>query len=214
MDQDIEIINTETRKEKIKNIIINNKKKIFSLIISLLLLLFIFFFYQTYKVEQKKSIAEKFNSSIIEFENGEKSKVTLTMKEIINTKNKTYSPLALYFLIDNKLIESKEEINKFFDIIIYETNIDLEIKNLVIYKKGLFNSNFATESDLLDILKPVINSESIWKGHALYLLGEYFYSKKELKKSKEFFEQIVILDNVNSNIKIEAQKRIQRDFSE
>ena len=168
MDQDIEIINTETRKEKIKNIIINNKKKIFSLIISLLLLLFIFFFYQTYKVEQKKSIAEKFNSSIIEFENGEKSKVTLTMKEIINTKNKTYSPLALYFLIDNKLIESKDEINKFFDIIIYETNIDLEIKNLVIYKKGLFNSNFATESDLLDILKPVINSESIWKGHALY----------------------------------------------
>ena len=214
MDQDIEIINKETRKEKIKNILINNKIKIITSLISLILILFIFFFYQTYQSNQKKSLADNFNSSVIEFENGKKSKVLSSMKEIIYKKDKTYSPLALYFLIDNNLISSNGEINEYFDVIINDTNLDLEIKNLVIYKKGLFNSNFASESDLLNMLKPVTNSESIWKGHALYLLGEYFYSKDELNKSKEFFEQIVVLENVNSNIRIEAQKRIQRDFSE
>ncbi len=214
MDQDIEIINTETRKEKIKNIIINNKIKIIASLISLILILFIFFFYQTYQLNQKKSLSDNFNSSVIEFDRGEKSKIVLSMKEIIYKKDKTYSPLALYFLIDNNLISSNEEINKYFDIIIDDINLDLEIKHLLIYKKALYNSDFASESDLLNMLKPVINSESIWKSHALYLLGEFFYSRDELNKSKEFFEQIVVLEKVNSDIKIEAQKRIQRDFSE
>ena len=60
----------------------------------------------------------------------------------------------------------------------------------------------------------MINSESIWKSHALYLLAEYFYSKNEKEKSKEFFNQIIILENANQEIKIEAQKRLNRDLSD
>ena len=101
-----------------------------------------------------------------------------------------------------------------FDELINETNLDEEITNLIIYKKALFNSEFSTENDLLQILNPIINSESIWKSHSLYLLAEYFYSKNEKKKSKEFFSQILILTNSNNEIKLEAQKRINRDFSE
>ena len=78
----------------------------------------------------------------------------------------------------------------------------------------MFNSDFETENNLLQILHPVINSNSIWKSHALYLMGEYFYFKNEKQKSKEFFNQIIILENSNSNIKLEAQKRLNRDFSE
>ena len=55
------------------------------------------------------------------------------------------------------------------------------------------------ENELLEILKPIINSDSVWKSHALYLLAEYFYSKKEKQKSKEFFNQIIILDNANQD---------------
>ena len=73
---------------------------------------------------------------------------------------------------------------------------------------------FETENKLLKILNPIINSDSIWKSHALYLLGEYFLSKNEKKKSKEFFEKILIIENANSKIKLEAQKRLNRDFSE
>ena len=64
------------------------------------------------------------------------------------------------------------------------------------------------------MLSPIINSESIWKSHGLYLLAEYFYSKNEKQKAKEFFNQILILSDSNSDIKIESQKRINRDLGE
>ena len=101
-----------------------------------------------------------------------------------------------------------------FDELTSKTKLDKEIKNLIIYKKALYNSNFASENDLLQILNPIINSESIWKSHALYLIAEYFYSKNEKKKAKEFFNQILILKNSNNDIKIQSQKRINRDLGE
>ena len=74
-----------------------------------------------------------------------------------------------------------------FDELINETKLDNEIKNLIIYKKALFNSDFVSENDLLQILNPIINSESIWKSHSLYLVAEYFYSKNRKAKSKRIF---------------------------
>jgi hypothetical protein len=112
------------------------------------------------------------------------------------------------------LIKNKEEINVLFDELINKTNLEEEIKNLNIYKKGLFNSNFVSENELLQILNPIINSESIWKSHSLYLVAEYFYAKGEKQKAKEFFNQILTLSKANNNIRLESQKRVNRDFSE
>ena len=112
------------------------------------------------------------------------------------------------------MITSKEEINNYFDILINEIGLDNENKNLTIFKKGLFNSEFANENELLNILNPVIKSESIWKPHALYLMAEYYFAKKEKQKSKEFLEQLVSLEDISSKIKLEAQKRLRSDFSE
>ena len=109
---------------------------------------------------------------------------------------------------------SNEEINKFFDIIINDVNLNKEIKNLIIYKKGLLNAETASEVELLNILKPIINSESVWRSHALYLLAEYFYSKNQKQKSKEFFEQLINLENANQDLLVEAKKRLNRDLSE
>ena len=136
------------------------------------------------------------------------------MKEIIKDKDRTYSPLAFYYLLDNNLITSQEEINTYFDIIINEIGLDNENKNLTIFKKGLFNSEFANENELLNILNPVIKSESIWKPHALYLMAEYYFSKNEKQKSKEFLEKLISLENINDKIKLEAQKRLRSDLSE
>ena len=138
----------------------------------------------------------------------------LEFKEIINARDKTYSPLAFYFLLDNQMITSNEEINTYFDLLINELNLEYEIKNLIIYKKGLFNSDFSNENQLLSILNPVIKSKSIWKPHALYLMAEYYFAKNEKQKSKDFFNQIVVLENSNPKIKLEAQKRLRADFSE
>ena len=95
-----------------------------------------------------------------------------------------------------------------------ELDLEDDIKNLIIYKKGLFNADFANENELLNILNPIIKSESVWNSHALYLMAEYYFAKNEKQKSKEFFNQIVSLENSNSKIKLEAQKRLRADFSE
>ncbi|MBT4958600.1 MAG: hypothetical protein HON33_01360, partial [Flavobacteriaceae bacterium] len=99
-------------------------------------------------------------------------------------------------------------INELFDVIIDDISLEKEIKNLIIYKKALYNADNSDENQLLEILKPIINSKSVWKSHALYLLAEYFYSKNEKQKAKEFFNQILTIDNANPNIVKEAQKRL------
>ena len=45
-------------------------------------------------------------------------------------------------------------------------------------------------------------------------MAEYFYSKNQKQKSKEFFEKIINLENVNPDIMREAEKRLNRDLSE
>ena len=159
-------------------------------------------------------IRDRYNSAIIEHKNGDDSKIISEMKEIIEDKNSTYSPLALYYLIDENLIKDKNEINYLFDVLINKTSLDYEIKNLIIYKKALFNADTTNENELLNILNPIINSKSIWKSHGLYLLAEYFYSKNEKQKSKEFFNQILNTKNANTDIIKETQKRLNRDLSE
>ena len=214
MDEDIAIINKETRNEKIKNFFIKNKKKIIISISVIILAIFGYFIYEDFNKKSKIKLANRYNIVKMNFISGNKSMVANELVSIVHEKDKTYSPLALYFLIDNNIISDNNKINELFDTVINETSLEKEIKNLLIYKKALFNSDFESENNLLTILKPIINSNSIWKSHALYLMAEYFYFKNEKQKAKDFFEQIIILENVNSKIKREAQKRLNRDFSE
>ena len=214
MDEEITIIDSNTRNEKIKNFFINNKK---NLIVGFSIILFAIIGYlliKEMKEKEKIKLANQFNIATINFNTEDKQKTINQLTKLINKNDATYSPLALYFLIDNNLIDDQNKINSLFDELIEETSLDEEIKNLIIYKKALFNSHLSTENDLLQILSPIVNSESIWKSHSLYLLAEYFYSKNQKEKAKEFFNQILILPNANNDIKIESKKRINRDFSE
>ncbi len=213
MSEDTQIVSNEIKKTDLKSFFLNNKKKVIVIIAIILLLLFTYFFYSDYKKDQKLQISEKYNSAVISYNKDEPNASILEMINIIELKDPTYSPLALYFLLDNNLLSNKEKVNEYFDIIINDVNTDKEIKNLVIFKKGLYNSESASEDELLKILYPIINSDNLWKSHALYIMAEYFFSKNEMQKSKEFFEKILEMENSNPKIKLEAQKRLQRDFS-
>ncbi len=214
MDEEIQIINSNTRNEKIKNFFINNKKKFFIGFIIIVIIVISFFLY--FELEKRRTIklSNKYDKAVMIFNSGNETLATQNLKEIIKEKDKIYSPLSLYFLIDNNLINSREETNNFFDLLINKTGADKEIKNLIIYKKALFNSEFENENNLLKILNPLINSESVWKSHALYLLGEYFYSKGEKQKSKEFFSKILELESSNQKIKFNTQRKIRSYFSD
>ena len=214
MDEDISIIDANTRNEKVKNFFINNKKKLIIGTLILFILIIGFLSLDSIQKKNKINLANKFNLSIINFKIEDTQKIIEDLIDIVKENDITYSPLALYFLIDNNLIKNTDEINALFDELINQTNLEEEIKNLNIYKKGLFNSNIASENELLQILNPIINSESIWKSHSLYLIAEYFYAKGEKEKAKEFFNQISLLPNANSDIKLATQKRLNRDLSE
>ena len=214
MDEDISIIDANTRNEKVKNFFINNKKKLIIGTLILFILIIGFLSLDSIQKKNKVNLANKFNLSIINFKIEDTQKIIEDLIDIVKENDITYSPLALYFLIDNNLIKNTDEINALFDELINQTNLEEEIKNLNIYKKGLFNSNIASENELLQILNPIINSESIWKSHSLYLIAEYFYAKDEKEKAKEFFNQILLLPNANSDIKLASQKRLNRDLSE
>jgi len=214
MEEEISIINSNTRSEKVRNFFVNNKNKIISLVVILIVVLVGAFSFEKYQANKKKEISNKFNSTTISYSEKTKDLTAKKLVEIINEQDPTYSPLALYFIIDNQLISNDSEINSYFDILIDEISLDKEIKNLVIYKKALFNADTAQESELLNMLNPLIKSESVWKSHALYLMAEYFYSKDQKQKSKEFFNQIVSLESSNSDIKLQAEKRLNRDLSD
>ena len=214
MDEDLTIINTNTRNQKIKDFFNKNKKLFISVLGILLLIIIGFYSYQIYKEGHREWLSNKYNNAIIKHKNGDNSIIVPELKTVIEDKDGTYSPLALYYLIDNNLIDNRDEINDLFDILIEKTSLETEIKNLIIYKKGLYNADFVNENELLEILKPLFNSNSIWKSHALYLTAEYFYSKKETQKSKEFFNKILSVENASKDIIKEAQKRLNRDLSE
>ena len=216
MDEDLSIINANTRNEKIKNFFVNNKNFIIFGIIILILVVTGVYSYDKYLTKKKEEISDNYNSIIIDYSESKKKQTAAKLIEIINEKDPTYSPLSLYFIIDNKLVADKSVIYNLFQTIVNDTSLDKEIKNLVIYKKALFYADEFdnNENNLLDILNPLINSESVWKSHALYLMAEYFYSKNQNQKSKEFFEKIISLENANPNIIKEAQKRLNRDLSE
>ena len=159
-------------------------------------------------------ISDQYNITIIEYSSTSKENTKNSLVDLVLKKDPTYSPLSLYFIIDNKLISDHLRVNELFDVIIKDTKLEKEIKNLVIYKKALYNADNSSENELLSILKPIINSNSVWKSHALYLVAEFFYSKNEKQKSKEFYNQILITENANKDIIKEAQKRLNRDLSE
>ena len=214
MDEDLSIINANTRNEKIKNFFVNNKNKIILLFIIFVILIIAIYSFDKYSDNKKKEISNKFNLITIEYSDTNKDSTLNNLIDIIDEKDSTYSLLSLYFIIDNNLVSDKKKINNLFEIIINETSLDDEIKNLVILKKALFNADYIDENGLLETLKPLINSKTVWKSHALHLMAEYFYTNDQKEKAKEFYNKIINLENSNLEIKQQAQKRINRDLSE
>ena len=213
MSEDIEIINQNTRIEKIKNFLANNYKKLIVSFVFILVVLFSYFGFQEYKKRQKIKIAEIYNQINLKEITSKNTDDIEKLVEIVKKKDPIYSALSLYFIIENDLINDKEKINDLFDLVI-EPQQEKEIRNLIIYKKAIFNADFASENELLEILNPVLKSESVWKSHALLLMADYYVHNNNLIKSREFLEEIINSETVNSEIKVEAERRLKRGLSD
>ena len=215
MEEEIQIINENAKKEKFKNFFVKNSKYLIFSISAIIILILAYFVYLEINSRNQSKLAEEYNYIVNNFNNLQNSEQsTERLISIVKKKNSTYSPLSLYFILDNELVTEKNEINKYFDMVIEISSLEKEIKNLNIYKKAIYNSNFVDEAELVEILRPITNSDSIWKSHSLFLLAEFFYYKENKAESKKLLNEIINYENSNSEIKLEAQKKLVRDFSE
>ena len=123
MSEENQIISSDQNNTGIKSVLLNNKKLIIIFFTIILIILFSYFFYNDYKKDIKLQISEKYNLALINYNKNNSPTSTSVMKNLIMARDTTYSPLALYFLLDNELLKDKQEINRYFDVLINKSMI-------------------------------------------------------------------------------------------
>ena len=189
-----------TKKSKLKILYDKYKFFIYFLLIILILLFSSFSLYLENKKNKRVSLADDYLQAKVFLDNGEKINATNLLKEIALANDSTYSTLSFFLLINQNLIVDKKDISNLFDHIISKNKFSDEDKNLLIYKKALFTSTYLNESELLDEVKLLLNSNTPWKAHGLLLLGDYFTSKNENLKAIEFYQQVFNIKNLNQDL--------------
>ena len=182
--------------EKVK--FIDLLKKNFKLLLGLLILLFVIisillWFDYSYKSKREK-ISENFIQAKILLENQKNIKAHNILKNIIEKKDNIYSPLSLFLIIEKNLETDKSTITNYFDKILDIGSIEKEDLNLLRLKKAIFISENSKEENMLELLNPIINSDSVWKIQSIKFLGDYYFSLKQFNKAKQYY-LILISDN-------------------
>jgi len=189
-----------SKKSKIKIFYNSNKKIIIISFILIIILGFAASVFFDYQKKERIKISENYINAKILLENKKQDEALKLLKDLIFINDKTYSSLSLFMIINENLIEDTTELNILINHLLSNNNYDTEIKNLLIFKKALLNAEIINESDLLDSLLPIINSNSLWKIHALLLIGDFYVSNSEYTKAKEFYAQILSIKNLNDDV--------------
>ena len=173
---------------KIKTFLHKNfKKLIFSSILSILIL-FSYFFYNDLQKKKEIKLSEDYTQAFVQFNDKRTAEAKQLLENIINKSHKFYSPLALYFIIDNELESDSSKIINYFDKVLSISSMDKENLNLIKIKKAIFLFNLSDEEAIIKTLNPVINSESVWRSMAIKLISDYFISKDQKSKANQYIQ--------------------------
>ena len=197
-----------TKKSRIKKFYESNKIFIFSLILILIILFGSLSFYLENQERKKILLSENYIQAKIYLENGNNNEALNTLKKVIFANDSTYSTLSFFLILNQNLISDYKEISALYDHLLENNNFEKELRNLLIYKKSLFSSNFVSETELLEAIKPLLNTDTLWKPHALLLLGDYFMSKGENIKAREFYQQILSMNNLHKDLYDQAKSQL------
>ena len=198
-----------TKKSKLKLFYESNKILIYSSIFALIIIIASYSYYQGSKERKKILLSENYIEAKVYLERGNKEKAKEILKNIVFANDPSYSTLSFFMILNQNLINEKVEIVKLFDHLIKNNKFDKEIKNLLLYKRALYKSNYVEELKLLEEIKPLLNNnESVWQGHALLLLGDYYFSKKEYIKAKDFYSKILSIKNLQPDLYNQAKLKL------
>ena len=196
------------KKSKFKEFYDSNKILIFSSLVILIIIFSSFSFFLSNKEKKKILLSDNYVQAKIYLENGNKVEAINILKNVIFADDPVYSTLCFFLILNQNLITDHKELSVLFDHVLSNNKFEKEVRNLLVYKKALFSSNFVNESELLEEIKPLLNKDTLWKPHALLLLGDYFVSKKEYLKAKEFYTQILLTDNLQQDLYEQARSQL------
>ena len=196
-----------TKKSVIRKFYEKNKIFIYIAVASIFIVIASTLFYLDKKESKNINLSNDYIEAKIYIENNDKDKAKKILINIAEKSDGAYAAMSLFLLMKENLLE-KEQLRNLFDQILNKKSFDEETKNLIIFKKILFESNYLDETELLEIAKPLLNSNSLWKPHALQLFGDYFVSKREYKKAKEFYMQILSIKNLPQEFYSYAQSEL------
>ena len=186
------------------------KDNLKTIIIFFLLLFSIFSIFSWMKYDaniKKQKLSEDFIKAKIFISEKKFVEANNILKYIVNQKDSTYSVLSLYLIINKDLEKDEKLVIKYFDKILSIKALKKEDLNLIKLKKAIYISRYEKEEDLLDLLNPIINSESFWKIQSIKFLGDYYFSKREYNKADEYYSILLNLKDPNIDNK-DIQRRI------
>ena len=173
----------------------NLKRYLKHLIITILIIflgVLILLFVENRKEKNQILISEEFINAKIFLQQEKNSQAKIILMNIVNKKNKFYSPLSLSLLMSNNLETDYKKIINAFDKIISINSFNKEELNLIIFKKIVFLSQFNDEQTLLETANKIVNSNSQWRKETIKILIDYFSSKGEKVKASEYINLLSI----------------------
>ena len=146
--------------ERSSNLIKEKKKFIIFFFLSLFILLIGLNILSIHKDRKNKEISEQYIQAGLFLERNDFQKSEKILKEIIFSKNKFYSILALNTIIEKNLVKNVEEVLELFEVV-EKNNNEKEQKNLIKLKKALYlmkSSN--NDAKAQKLLKEIIEDKS------------------------------------------------------
>tara|TARA_B100000214_G_C23768602_1_gene535651 strand:+ start:84 stop:707 length:624 start_codon:yes stop_codon:yes gene_type:complete len=186
----------------------SNKNIFIAISVIFISILMVFSWFEFNNATKKKGASEEFIQAKIMLSNNDNKKATQILKKIVKSKDETYSPLSLFLIIDKNLEIEEKKVEELFDFILTINSLDDEDKNLIKLKKAIYISDKSDEKNVLELLNPIINSDSVWKEQSVKFLGDYYFSLNEFQKAKQYYLTIVneFEDNTFSK---EAKRKLQ-----
>ena len=156
-------------KDAIQSFLIKNKKKIFLFIFIIVAIIISLFLWKDNNHKKNILISEKYTKAQLLLSMNKKEAAAKYYEEIIFSKNKFYSILALNAILEKELIKDTKKILELFNIVENlshkEANIDL-----IHYKKALYYLKESRLDEANKLLKKLIEKESTLKKIAQEIL--------------------------------------------
>ena len=195
----------ETEK-KILDFIKGNAKVFIYIIISFAIISLSYFWFLNKSNNKKIQVSDDYIKAKILLDNGKNKEAEKILSNLIMNNHSIYSRLSLFLIIEKEVISDKEVILNYFDLILSGNSLKKEDINLLKLKKAIFLSDINKEQEIIELLNPLINDNSVWRVQALKFLGDFYYSFEQFQKAKQYYS---LLSEINQISETDTKRKLE-----